>query len=117
MPSGKVCSYRAAWSAVRHGARVRGIELKVSMDEAIRLLESQDHRCALSGIPIHLPESFREFKHSKSTSTASLDRIDSGGCYELSNIQWIHKKINLMKNAIPQAEFIEFCKAVALSNL
>ena len=49
--------------------------------------------------------------------TASLDRIDSKLGYELNNIQWVHKDINMMKQAYTNNYFIEHCKLVAANNI
>lgn len=48
-----------------------------------------------------------------STTTASLDRIDSSSGYGLENIQWLHKDINIMKNVHSQDYFLSLCKKVA----
>ncbi len=48
--------------------------------------------------------------------TASLDRIDSRGHYEVGNVQWIHKDLNIMKNSYDANYFIDMCKSVAKFN-
>jgi len=45
-------------------------------------------------------------------NTASLDRIDSSKGYESGNIQWVHKQLNNMKQALPENEFFEWIKLV-----
>jgi hypothetical protein len=42
----------------------------------------------------------------------SVDRIDSLRGYVEGNVQWVHKKINIMKNVYSQEEFIILCKQV-----
>jgi len=48
--------------------------------------------------------------------TASLDRIDSSKGYIEGNVQWVHRKINMMKQSYTQEEFIELCQAVVRNN-
>jgi hypothetical protein len=49
----------------------------------------------------------------KQGRTASLDRVDSVTGYIPSNVQWVHKDINLMKNRFGQAYFRELCRRVS----
>ena len=71
------------------------------------LLSSSTRQCALSGLPIKLPDRYKQ------TFTASIDRIDSSKGYVKGNVQWVHKDINMMKRNLNQARFVEFCLAVA----
>lgn len=89
------------FSVLKVGAKKRGIKVCVTMNEILRLLESQNGECSLSGLPISLFD-----------GNASLDRIDSFGDYTLDNIQWVHRAINFMKSSISQQEFIALCSAV-----
>lgn len=93
-------------SAKKRGWRRKGIEVKLSKEEAWHLFLQQDRCCALTGIPLLLNKT-------KVGSTASIDRIDSGGIYELTNVQWVFKNINFMKQSFDQNYFIQLCKQVA----
>lgn len=106
----------SAWWSARvvkraHGynskAKQKIYELEIDMKQAWDLFEQQQHRCALSGLPISFPKDRDQYG-----GTASLDRIDSKKGYVLGNVQWVHKDINSMKNAFDQAYFVELCKAV-----
>lgn len=113
------CRYKRAekrpfltiWSSIRCGAKSRGLELAVSMEEAFELLDKQGCRCALTGVPIQIADTGKE--HLRGGTTASLDRIDSGLGYVHGNIQWILKDLNQMKMDLPQERFIELCRLVA----
>lgn len=48
--------------------------------------------------------------------TASLDRINSSIGYTIDNVQWVHKKINMMKMDLSQEEFINYCRLVVKNN-
>lgn len=93
------------WSHVQKGAKGergrRPISFEVSLEYIADLLEAQDYKCALSGLPISAKE-----------HTASLDRIDSSKGYTEDNVQWLHKDINMMKRHYNQNYFIHMCKLV-----
>jgi hypothetical protein len=63
------------------------------------LIQKQNFTCALSGLPISFDD-----------SSASLDRIDNQKDYENNKIQWLHLKVNYMKNIMEQKDYIHFCK-------
>lgn len=91
------------WSSITQGAKSRGISIEMTKSDAWERFSKQGGCCALTGLEI-------SFQHPQ---TASLDRIDSKLPYAVDNIQWVHKDINRMKNAFPQAYFIRMCKLVA----
>jgi hypothetical protein len=47
---------------------------------------------------------------------ASLDRIDSSIGYVEGNVAWVYKPINIMKQTLNSAEFIDLCKKIANHN-
>lgn len=94
------------WGNLKKSADKRKIQFSLELKEAWDTYESQDKRCALSGLPI-------SFGKSTETSTASLDRIDSSSGYVASNIQWTHRDINRMKSDLDQDYFIRLCCLVA----
>lgn len=89
------------------------MEFNISKEYAWNILLQQNFRCTLSGIKLKLTDSAAELKADKESITASIDRIDSSKGYVEGNIQWIHKKLNIMKLDMSQSEFINQCKAVA----
>lgn len=97
------------WRSMQKSATARGLTFNLTHVYAWELLLAQKHRCALSGVPIHLsPSSMKA-----GASTASLDRIDSARGYEPGNVQWVHVEINDMKSNYPEAEFVRWCRRVA----
>lgn len=102
------------FSRILEGARVRNIEVSITIEDILDLLEKQDYKCALSGIPLIMSKSFsKDRTNQASSTTASLDRIDSSKGYILGNVQWVHKDINIMKNKFNNDYFIHVCKSVA----
>jgi hypothetical protein len=97
------------FSYIFFGAKKRNLEFDIDIEYINALLIQQNHKCALTKLPIKL-DSRSEF------STASLDRIDNNIGYTKTNIQWVHKNINRMKSDFTQDYFIEMCKFVTNKN-
>lgn len=97
---------KRAWTSILRGAAYRNIKVTLTMVEAEALLQKQQLKCALSGVPLKMTTRWNE------KSTASLDRIDSTKGYSKDNVQWVHKDLNKMKQEFPNQVFIEWCKAV-----
>ncbi len=75
------------------------------------LWESQQGKCAISGIQMVLPKNKGQ-KNPWSTNSVSLDRIDSSKGYEKGNIQLVTIQVNIGKNNLSDAEFLRFCYLV-----
>jgi hypothetical protein len=103
-------AFLAYFRQLQYGAIQRGHEFSVSMDYLIALLAEQNYVCALSGMPIEIAATQRLHKHG--SSTASLDRMDSGIGYVVGNVQWVHKDINFIKQEYSQEYFVSLCQAV-----
>jgi hypothetical protein len=97
------------WKRIYYKAVERDIKFDITIEEAWGIFESQEGRCKLSGRPLKLTFSKHE---GKDLITASLDRIDSKIHYCKSNVQWIHKDINWMKNRFSQKYFISTCSEI-----
>jgi hypothetical protein len=93
---------------IKSGAEKRNIQHNLSIEYLERLYIKQNGLCALSKHPIY----FGQCKYN-STSTASLDRIDSTGGYTEGNVQWIHKDVNIMKNGFSFDYFIKMCRTIS----
>lgn len=96
------------WKSIQIGAAARNHEFSVTREEVEQLLLRQEHRCAITGLPIWFASNWQEHRKPDGT-TASLDRIDSTRGYVTGNIQWVHKDVNKMKHAYPESRFIEIC--------
>lgn len=95
------------WRGLCRHAEARLITVDITIEDAWQLFLKQDGKCALSGEVIYFGET------GLCPHTASLDRIDSAKGYTQDNIQWVHTKINIMKNRYSQCEFIDFCRKIA----
>lgn len=105
---------RRYWRNVEHHAKIRNIPLEVSMEQAWLKFEEQSGTCALSGIKLIFGS--RNGRGNYTETTASLDRVNSNDSYNLNNIQWVHKDINLMKGKLTEDRFKELCKHVSNCN-
>ncbi len=103
-------------NANKGGRRTRTFEFDLTIKYLWELFLSQSRRCALTGEELCFGTLAKVKNKEKREPTASLDRIDSTKGYVVGNVQWVHKKINLMKQAIPSDEFIEWCKKVTKHN-
>ena len=98
------------FTSCQKSAKKRGIEFGITIDEAWSQFEKQNGICALSGVSIKL---CGNTPIGRKKNTASLDRIDSTKGYTPDNIQWVHKKVNIMKNIFDESEFIQWCEKIA----
>jgi hypothetical protein len=89
-------------------AKRRGIVFAVTIDDLDTLFRKQNGHCALTGFKI----GFGPKTNSAHSRTASLDRIDSRKGYELGNVWWVHKDINIMKLNHSMKYFISLCRKV-----
>jgi len=115
-PAFKGCGelYASIFNRIKRGAATRNLIFQVTIEQLWKLFKDQDAKCALSGIPISFG------KYSRTTvgepCTASLDRKSSQQGYVLSNIQWVHKDVNIMKNKYSQERFLDLCQAICEYN-
>lgn len=80
----------------------RDLSWELDVDAVPSLWASQKGKCALSGLPM--------IKHPR---TWSIDRIDSNQGYTQRNVQLVDKRVNMMKGALDQGEFLLLCVSIA----
>jgi hypothetical protein len=95
------------WNAYKRSARTREIPFDITMAYAWSVYELQNGCCAISGEVI----GFGPRTRTQNTS-ASLDRIDHACGYVEGNVQWVHKRVNMMRNASSVADFVEWCRKI-----
>lgn len=106
-PQGEYRGIRISWlGKYKKSAYIRSLDWDISIDYIADLIELQKNKCLLSGIAITTAGDFKDI-------TASIDRIDNSIGYTESNIQLVHKKINMMRGVLTVEEFKSFCEAVA----
>lgn len=80
----------------------------LSCEDCLDILEKQDYKCALSGVPL----TCRLEKGIVSKTNASLDRIEAGGPYIKSNIQIVCRALNSWRTDTNLEEFKWWCSQV-----
>lgn len=102
--------YTAWLAAERHQSsydrlknqRLHSPRHRITKQEVLHLLESQDYRCALTGWEL-------------TPHTASLDHqipVSRGGEHCIQNAQALHEDVNRAKGTLTNAEFIDLCRAI-----
>jgi len=94
------------YTALKAGAKRRNLQFLVSPDFLWSLYLKQDRQCALTGVPIVLENQIKDNNVNWEIVTASLDRIDSTKDYTEANVQWVHKKVNYLKNSFTEKELL-----------
>lgn len=95
--------YKAKWHSKR-----KGREFSISYEYILGLINTQNNKCALTGI---------QFSETFGPCYISIDRIDSSKGYTEDNIQLVLALINKMKLNLNQNDFINMCKAVYENSL
>ena len=98
------------WLSVIKENLIRGnktIECSITLEDLYNTLKDQNFKCAYTGIDLKVIDT------PKGESNASVDRIDSDKGYEVGNIQWVYKPINIMKNGLSDKDFKDLCTKVA----
>lgn len=83
--------------------------IEITVEHLLELLEEQNGKCALSGIPLTCILE----KGKKHKTNASLDRIQPGGPYIKDNVQLVCSALNSWRSDTELEEFIWWCKQVA----
>ena len=99
-------------SHVKHSANCKtrqAIDLSLTMKEAWELYLAQDRKCALTNLDLIIDKD-------SGKNTASLDRIDNTKGYNVNNVRWVHKDINMMKRIYSDEYFIKLCQKVVEHN-
>ena len=90
----------------------RKIRCDLTLEELVNLFNSQNGKCAISGVEM----AYQRTKRVHNMYNASLDRIDSAGDYTLSNVQFVCWFVNRMKGETSTEELIKWCNFVIENN-
>lgn len=85
---------------------------KLNREIILRLLEQQDYKCALTGIPLTCKLELGV----ACPTNASIDRIFAGGTYTENNIRIVCRAVNSWRSNIPTSEFVWWCQQVVNHN-
>lgn len=96
--------------SLKFGAKRRNLEFNVTPEFLWTLYLKQNKKCALTGIDIILVNTIKDNNVDWNVVTASLDRIDSDKGYTENNIQWVHKRVNFLKNNFTEDELLYWAR-------
>lgn len=99
--------FKTYWGNIQIRAKERGLSFNLDIKDAWNKFISQDKKCALSGLPIKFSSRCKSYD-----GNASLDRIDSSKGYEISNVQWVDKRVNRLKWNLKDSDFVKLCTVV-----
>lgn len=100
---------KSYFSSIEYGAKERGLDFLITIEDIWAMFLKQGGKCALSGIELTFPKTRRDLEYN-----ASLDRVDSSKGYSIDNIQWVDRKINFAKQQMSNDEFVELCNLVCI---
>ena len=86
----------------------RGLDFDLSTEYLTELWDNQDGKCALSGVDLGYIGC--------GWCTASVDRIDPTKGYIEGNVQWTAWRVNDAKSNMRNDDFINMCRAIAITN-
>lgn len=88
---------------IHKAALHRGLNWNLTALFLENLYNKQHGKCVYTGILLHL---------NYGKNSLSLDRIDSNLGYVETNVQWVIKEINFMKQSLTHADFLYYCRLV-----
>lgn len=94
----------------RYGSGVAALTRKALFE----LFKKQDGKCAITGVPISITDKIK--LKGRFIRSASLDRIDPYKGYTIDNVQWVHIRVNIMRQDMTMEEFVQFCSLVLENN-
>lgn len=103
------------FNKVKTGAKHRGIDFNITIEELWEIFQNQNGECAISGVGLKLLGKGSGLQDFMKRQTASLDRIDSAKGYTKENTQWIHKTVNRMKGCLSDQEFLDWVAVISVN--
>lgn len=85
--------------------------LQLTAEMLEEMLEAQDGKCALSGVPLT-----KITGHGIVSTNASIDRIKPSGPYTKNNIRLVCRFVNGFRSELSDKDFIWWCRQVAEHN-
>ena len=103
-------------SEARRRCSLANRDLEIDVKDLKELWESQDGKCAITGLPMANSDRATQKSVVGNPYRASLDRIDSDITYTKDNIQFVCTCVNFMKNQYTNEQIVEFVDHMRESN-
>ena len=104
----------------KYSASKRNLKFNIGIEYLWELYIKQDKKCIYTGIELLFKKEDVDFYdngyYKRTALNASLDRIDSSKGYIKGNLQWVYKKINIMKNDLSDENFKKLCRLVSINS-
>ena len=94
---------------IKGGAKRRKIIFNIKKDYIWKLFLEQNKKCVITGLPLVFVHSYG---NDSRLQTASLDRIDSTKGYEVGNVRWVHKTVNIMRWNMSDEQLYKWSKLI-----
>ncbi len=99
------------WNRIIVSAKKRNLAFDINIKEMWNLFLKQERKCSISGVEIGFAKTWA----TQIETTASIDRINSQIGYINTNVQWVHKRVNMMKQNMNEKEFIDWCNKILIN--
>jgi hypothetical protein len=90
----------------------QGIQYDLTKEDVVDLWETQNGKCALSGVLMTHQRDGTYGDRKKKEFNASIDRINPNGPYVRQNVQLVANRINTMKHTLSQDMFMWWIKNI-----
>jgi hypothetical protein len=109
------CTY---WNMIVSSAKKRNIELDIKIEDLWNLFLKQNKKCVLSNVDLILDVFYRKKRYNLKDNEyfASLDRINNKLGYNINNIRFVAREINLMKWKFTEEKFLFLIKQISNNN-
>lgn len=100
------------WRRQIESSEKRCLTFEITPEYVWNVYLKQNKKCKLSGVDV----CFYKNQDKGKFQTASIDRIDSKISYVEGNIQILHKRVQKIKDVVPNDELIYWCKLIHCNN-
>jgi hypothetical protein len=101
-------------ASIKNGATARNMSFNLAPEYLWELFLKQGRKCDISDVALTF--GMETGKFNRKIANASLDRIDNVIGYEVGNVHWVHKTLNIMRGVLSLDEFVNWCGRCYLHN-
>jgi hypothetical protein len=98
------------FTQVKRSAKQRNLDFDITPDDLWDIYCCQNKKCYYTDLDIIFAKTWQEYE--SGIQTCSIDRKDNSIGYIRSNIQIVHKIVNIMRGQLSEQDFIILCSRV-----